>query len=84
MDPVLAARSAFDRREWSDAHRLLTLAGTTDPGVEDLERLAVAAYMVGQDADCTDAWTRAHQAHVRKGAVAAAARCAFWSGWGLF
>lgn len=85
MDPVLAARSAFDRREWSDAHRLLlTLAGTTDPGVEDLERLAVAAYMVGQDADCTDAWTRAHQAHVRKGAVTAAARCAFWLGWGLF
>ena len=86
MDATLAqARSAFSRREWGTAYRLLLApAGEAEAAVEDLERLATAAYMVGKDDDCTEAWSRAYQAHAGRGATAAAARCAFWLGWGLF
>jgi DNA-binding CsgD family transcriptional regulator len=52
--------------------------------LEDLESLATAAYMVGRDAECADAWTRAYHAYVARGATTRAARCAFWLGWGLF
>ena len=52
--------------------------------VEDLERLAVAAYMVGRAGDCEDAWMRAHHAWLRRGEAERAARCAFWHALGLF
>jgi ATP/maltotriose-dependent transcriptional regulator MalT len=52
--------------------------------VEDLERLAVAAYMVGNDTACEEAWTAAHQAWLRRGEAARAAGCAFWQALGLF
>ena len=52
--------------------------------VEDLERLAVAAYMVRRDGDCEDAWLAAHHAWLRGGEPERAARCAFWQALGLF
>jgi len=52
--------------------------------VEDLERLAVAAYMVGRDDDCAEAWMRAHKAWLRRGEGERAARCAFAQALGLF
>jgi hypothetical protein len=64
------ARQAFERRMWGDAfagfsalHRDAELEG------EDLERLAVAAYMVGRDEACEDAWLAAHRAWLRRGEV---------------
>ena len=62
----------------SAAHREGQLEG------EDLERLAVAAYMVGRDDACEEAWTAAHHAWLRGGEAERAARCAFWQGLGLF
>ncbi len=53
-------------------------------GVEDLERLAVAAYMVGPDHECDEAWKDAHHAWLRRGEVQHAARCAFWHALGLY
>ena len=53
-------------------------------GAEDLERLAVAAYMVGRDDDCEDAWMAAHRAWLRGGKTERAAQCAFWQALGLF
>ncbi|CAN5317602.1 LuxR C-terminal-related transcriptional regulator [soil metagenome] len=44
----------------------------------DLERLAVVAFLLGEDAASDVAWTRAYRAHVRAGTVPAAVRCAFW------
>ncbi len=52
--------------------------------VEDLERLAVSAYMVGRDDACEEAWIAAHHAWLRRGEAERAARCAFWQALGLF
>jgi hypothetical protein len=51
--------------------------------LEDLERLAVAAYLVGTDGDSDDAWLRAHHECLRLGYVERAARCAGWLAQGL-
>lgn len=75
------ARAAFDRRAWGEAHTQLAAAdedGSLD--AEDLRRLAQSAYLTGRDEAAEDAWARAHQAFVDRGAVRPAARCAFWLG----
>ena len=70
---------------WGDAFAELSAARREgELGVEDLERLAVAAYMVGRDDDCEDAWVRAHHAWLRRGEAERAARCAFGQALGLF
>ena len=57
------ARGAFERRSWSEAFaELATARDAGELGAEDLERLAVAAYMVGQDDACETAWMDAHRA----------------------
>src|SRR5512145_777272 len=79
------ARSAFARRMWRDAFDQLSTAhreGRLE--VEDLEHLAVAAYMVGRDDACEEAWIAAHHAWLRRGEAERAARCAFWQALGLF
>jgi DNA-binding CsgD family transcriptional regulator len=81
IDP---GREAFERQAWGAAFRHLS---TTDVeqrlGLEDSERLAVAAYLVGRGEESVEAWTRAHIECVRQGDVARAARCAFWLAFGL-
>lgn len=67
---------AFDHL--SAAHRERQLE------VDDLERLAVAAYMVGRDDACEQAWIDAHHAWLSRGEAERAARCAFWQALGLF
>jgi DNA-binding NarL/FixJ family response regulator len=79
------ARELFERRRWSDAFAELSAAHRERQlDVEDLERLAVAAYMVGRDDECEDAWTAAHREWLRRGKPERAARCAFWHGLELF
>lgn len=51
---------------------------------DDLERLAVAAYMVGSDAACEAAWIAAHRTWLSRSDPERAARCAFWHALGLF
>jgi DNA-binding CsgD family transcriptional regulator len=84
-DPVERARVSLGRRMWSDAFADLA-AAQRDCGLEaeDLERLAVAAYMVGEDAACAEAWVAAHLAWIDRGDAEAAARCAFRHALGLF
>jgi DNA-binding NarL/FixJ family response regulator len=84
-DRAERARGAFERRLWGAAFDQLSAAhreGQLD--VEDLERLAVAAYMVGRDDACDDAWVEAHRAWSHGGEAGRAARCAFWQALGLF
>ena len=52
-------------------------------GVDDLERLAVAAHLVGEDDASGQAWERAHLACLAAGDKERAARCAFWLGFAL-
>lgn len=77
-------RVAFTRRAWGEAYAELFAADRDAPlGIEDLERLAVAAYMLGRDDESADAWERAHQACLHLGDAVRAARCAFWLAFGL-
>src|SRR5205823_6328792 len=62
IDASDRAREAFERGAWGDVCAQLFAADAEDPlGLEDLERLAVAAYLVGRDEDSVEVWTRAHQ-----------------------
>lgn len=78
-------RESYGRREWNEACRLLSLADQETPlEVEDLERLATAAYLGGRELDFQRFLDRAHQAHLKAGDGGPAARCAFWLGLSLF
>jgi tetratricopeptide (TPR) repeat protein len=74
----------FERQAWADAYAQLAAADREEPlALEDLERLATAAYLAGRDSACVSAWTRAHRESVRVGDGPRAARCAFWLGFPL-
>jgi ATP/maltotriose-dependent transcriptional regulator MalT len=77
-EQVLAAgRASFGRQAWGDACAQLSEADKEAAlALEDLERLAVAAFMVGRDGDSIDIWARAHRECVRVGDAVGAARCA--------
>jgi DNA-binding NarL/FixJ family response regulator len=84
-DRADGARSSFERRMWGDAFDQLSAARRErELDAEDLERLAVAAYMLGRDEACDEAWIAAHQLWARGGEAERAARCAFWQALGLF
>ena len=74
-------RESYRRRAWDDAYRWLSLADQTTPlESEDLELLAMSAYLIGRDDDYLSALERAHHAHVDAGEGVRAVRCAFWLG----
>jgi len=84
-EQIAEGRRSFERQRWRDAYDQLRSADHTDPlGVDDLERLAVAAYLVGERDDCTSAWTRAFAICERNGEAPAAARHALWLAFVLF
>lgn len=84
LDMLARGRAAFDRRAWAEARTSLDAADEVAPlGPDDLERLAVAAYLVGDDATREAAFARAHDAHLDRDDAPAAARAAFWLGMGL-
>jgi DNA-binding NarL/FixJ family response regulator len=79
------ARSAFARRRWGDAFADLSAAHGEQPlDGEDLERLAIAAYMLGRDEACGQAWVAANRAWSERGEAERAAGCAFRHALGLF
>jgi DNA-binding CsgD family transcriptional regulator len=80
---VASGREAYERRAWREAYGLLAdaarhrgLAG------EDLERLAVAANLIGAE-DWADRWADAYRRLLVDGSPARAARCAGWLAHGL-
>lgn len=80
-DQLAQARDAVDRRAWDEAHA--TLVAVDEQGVldaEDLRRLALSAYLAGEDEDAEQAWARAHESFLARGEVQPAIRCAFWLG----
>lgn len=70
-------RTSFDRQRWSEAQDLLSAADREVPlAPEDLERLAMSAYMLGDDGASTDLWARAHHEFANRGDFERAAGCA--------
>ena len=72
----------MERRAWDDACTELLAADdrglVRDP--EDLQRLALSAYLTGRDEIAESGWVRAYQAFHDRGEVLPAVRCAFWLG----
>jgi DNA-binding NarL/FixJ family response regulator len=78
---VETARASYDRRAWRDAHGALLAADMDDPlEADDLERLAISAFMLARDDEYLSGLERAHQAHLDAGDTERAVRCAFWIG----
>jgi len=76
-DALEQGRAAYDRRAWSEAYAVLCAAAREVAlAPDDLERLAVAAFLCGHDPECIDAWTRAHHHRLEGGDVDGAVRCA--------
>ncbi len=70
-------RMSFSRQAWGGAYAQLSAAEAEAPlEREDLERLAVAAYLIGRDEESTEVWVRAHHECNRRGDLVGAARCA--------
>ena len=78
-DALGRGREHYRRRAWADAYRMLTIADQAlQLGGEDLEWLAMSAYLIGRDDDYLMVLDRAYTAHMDAGASARAARCAAW------
>lgn len=74
-------RESYKRHAWADAYKSLSFADDIAPlGVEDLELLAMSAYLIARDDDYLRVLSRAYQAHLDAGDSSRAARCAFWLG----
>lgn len=83
-DGIGRAREAFNRQAWRRAYDELSAAAAAEPlEVDDLERLASAAYLAGLSDESRSAWISAHQKCADVGDVARAVRCAFWLAFGL-
>jgi ATP/maltotriose-dependent transcriptional regulator MalT len=78
-------RDCYARRAWSETHSLLSEADAAAPlEVEDLERLAIAAYLLGRHDEHVAICERIHRRHLDARALLPAARAAFWLGMHLF
>jgi DNA-binding CsgD family transcriptional regulator len=78
-------RESYRRRAWEGAYRCLSLADEASSlSGDDLELLALSAYMIGLDDQYLSVLERAHHAHLDAGEDVLAARCAFWVGLRLF
>jgi DNA-binding CsgD family transcriptional regulator len=80
-DELDGARQSYRQRAWADAFQAFGRADRISPlEAEDLERLALAAYLAGRDEEYLSTLERAYHAHVNAAQRAHAARCAFWLG----
>jgi DNA-binding CsgD family transcriptional regulator len=81
VDALAHGRESFEGKAWGDAHAQLSAADLEAPlELDDLERLAAAAYLSGRDAESEEIWGRAHHESLDRSDWARAARCAFWLG----
>ena len=83
-DKLQRGREAYRRRAWTDARAILSQVDQERRlGVEDLQRLAMAAYLTNRNDDCLATLERCHHAHRKRGERADAVRAAFWLGFRL-
>jgi DNA-binding CsgD family transcriptional regulator len=77
-------REAFDRKAWGEAFAQLLAADRDSPlGAEDLDRLALAAYLIGEAVKADDMRARAQREYMARGDNGRAARCAIYLGMSL-
>jgi DNA-binding NarL/FixJ family response regulator len=82
-DDIELAREAFEQQRWSQAFTRLSDPNVSGSlGFADLERLAIAAHMLGRPRDRQKAGERAYAAALAAGDLHAAAWAAFWVGFG--
>jgi DNA-binding NarL/FixJ family response regulator/tetratricopeptide (TPR) repeat protein len=83
-DVLERAREAFAQESWGEACTRFGMADEGEPlAVDDLERWALAAQLVGQDELAQSTWERAHLQLLDRGELERAVRCAFWLAFGL-
>ena len=71
---------SYARREWGDAFAQLSAVDHETPlGPDDLECLAMAAYLVGRETECVGFLARAFSGYRERSDSQRAARCAFWA-----
>ena len=76
------ARAAFEQRRWTRCHDVyLEVESPLD--VDDLERLALASQLIGEDDLAASTWERTHLMLLESGDLERAVRCAFWLAFGL-
>jgi DNA-binding CsgD family transcriptional regulator len=76
---VERGREFFQQRMWGDAYRTLSAADREAPlDPEDLERLGIAAQLIGNDAESEELLARVHQEFLARGDAPHAARAAVW------
>ena len=79
MDHLEHGRECYERHAWGDAYEALLCADqATALQTDDLERLALAAYLTGRDIEFQRVQERLHRVHVEAQNPEHAARCAFW------
>lgn len=76
---LVRARQCYERRVWREACDLFATCDHASPLEDaDLEQLAVASFLTGEDEASDDAWRRAYRRYVERGERSGAVRCAFW------
>lgn len=79
MESLEQGRACYERRAWGGAYAALLCADQAAPlDVDDLDRLATAAYLSGRDVEFQRMLERLYRVHVESGDRARAARCVFW------
>jgi hypothetical protein len=81
-EPQLAqGRASFEQRAWGDAYAQLAAADKEVPlEPEDLERMGMAAQLLGRGDEGVEIGTRAYRVLLERSDEERAARCAFWVG----
>src|SRR5438477_71784 len=83
-DELTRGRDAYDRLAWADAFAHLAAADRARPlAADDLDRLAIAAFLSDQEQASMDIWQRAHNAFLSLGDEPRAVRTAIHMAMGL-
>jgi hypothetical protein len=69
--------------DWGDYAALAAADADGALSAEELERLAVAAFLLGRDGEVPTVRERAFEAYLARGLVERAAECGFWLGFHL-
>jgi ATP/maltotriose-dependent transcriptional regulator MalT len=78
-DRLDRGRQAYERREFALAFEAFSEADRERPlRADDLDRMAMAAALIGRDEEAGRGFERAHHAHLEQGHTVAAARSAIW------
>lgn len=78
-EPAARGRNSLAEQRWWDAFTQLSAADARAPlEPQDLQRLAVAAHLVGMDEVCLGAWERAYAGYLTRDEVSGAVRSLFW------